>query len=236
LEKLTNNQNLGGTKLIRGYQEVEKETKTKKEAELKAKEKKEEVSDQDDNEPRISLDTGDLSRKIVSPEKKKEMDEIELTKQQAEDYDNEESEEEVRNIDQVIFVIHGIGQVMSERMGQNFVHGKNISIICCHYHIYSHLFILDVNVFRKTMKSTWPIAVSGTGPLVDRSNGIQVLPILWRKNILLGTDEQEEGETEHDMGMPDGDDGCPTIDEITLDGAPNIRTLVSDVFLDSKWY
>lgn len=84
------------------------------------------------------------------------------------------------------------------------------------------------------MKSTWPIAVSGTGPL-DRPNGIQVLPILWRKGILFGTDStDEESRFESDMGLPDGDDGCPTIDEITLDGAPNIRTLVSDVFLDSK--
>lgn len=84
------------------------------------------------------------------------------------------------------------------------------------------------------MKSTWPIAVSGTSPL-DRSNGIQVLPILWRKGILFGSDgTDEESGFESDMGLPDGDDGCPTIDEITLDGAPNIRTLVSDVFLDSK--
>jgi hypothetical protein len=84
------------------------------------------------------------------------------------------------------------------------------------------------------MQSTWPIAVSGTGPL-DCPNGIQVLPILWRKGILFGTDStDEESRFESDMGLPDGDDGCPTIDEITLDGAPNIRTLVSDVFLDSK--
>jgi hypothetical protein len=88
---------------------------------------------------------------------------------------------------------------------------------------------------RKTIKSTWPIAVSGTGPL-DRSNGIQVLPILWRKEILFGTDNtDEEHGLESDMGLPDGDDGCPTLDEITLDGAPNIRTLVADVFLDSKY-
>jgi hypothetical protein len=131
---LTNNQNLGGTKLIRGYQEVEKETKKKREADAnkKQEEKKEEEKSTLDkilpttteDVPRGSLDTGDLSRKKnISPQNKKELDDFEMTKQQAEDYDNEESEEEVRNIDQVIFVIHGIGQQMSERMGQNFVHG-----------------------------------------------------------------------------------------------------------------
>jgi hypothetical protein len=85
------------------------------------------------------------------------------------------------------------------------------------------------------MKSTWPIAVSGAEP-ISRPNGIQALPILWRKSILFGTDHKdEESGFESDLGStPDGDDGCPTIDEITLDGAPNIRTLVADVFLDSK--
>ncbi|CEI93880.1 hypothetical protein RMCBS344292_08106 [Rhizopus microsporus] len=104
---------------------------------------------------------------------------------------------------------------MSERLGQNFVH--------------------DVNLLRKTMKSTWPIALSGAKPL-KRSNGIQVLPILWRNSIRLGAEAELGIERESDMGLStEGfDDGCPTIDEITLDGVPNIRTLISDVFLDSK--
>ena len=237
MTKITNNQNLGGTKLLRGYGEVEKETK-KAEAKQKAEDKKSddtpnetEAKAKTENDPRESMDTGDLSRKI-SPQKKKELDDIEMTKQQAEDYDNEESEEEVRNIDQIIFVIHGIGQQMSERLGQNFVHGKVVRIKKRFYHhAYHHP--IDVNVLRKTMKSTWPIAVSGTGP-IDHPNGIQVLPILWRKGILFGPEGDDES-VESDLGQPNGDDGCPTIDEITLDGAPNIRTLVSDVFLDSMF-
>ncbi|KAL7330958.1 hypothetical protein PS15p_203222 [Mucor circinelloides] len=222
LEKLTNNQNLGGVKLLRGYNEVEKET-AKKEQEVKKDAKApDEVDvnrklhlDLEDDKPRLSTDSGDLSRGI-SPQKKKELEEKEMIQQRAEDYDNEDSEEDVRNIDQIVFVIHGIGQQMSERMGQNFVH--------------------DVNVLRKTMKSTWPIAVSGTQPL-DRPNGIQVLPILWRKGILFGTDDMDEdSKLESDIGISDDDDGCPTLDEITLEGAPNIRTLVSDVFLDIPLY
>lgn len=140
LTKLTNNQNLGGTKLLRGYLEVEREKKKKSEENKKtttesivdSTKKVEERVDcttklapTEEKEARQSLDSGDLSRKTrnISPSKKKELDEIQMVKQQAEDYDNEESEEEVRNIDQVIFVIHGIGQQMSERLGQNFVHG-----------------------------------------------------------------------------------------------------------------
>lgn len=107
---------------------------------------------------------------------------------------------------------------------------------CVWYRAHTEITLfLDVNVLRKTMKSTWPIAVSGTQPL-DRPNGIQVLPILWRKGILFGTDDMDEdSKLESDIGISDDDDGCPTLDEITLEGAPNIRTLVSDVFLDSKY-
>lgn len=114
LEKLTNNQNLGGIKLLRGYNEVEKET-AKKEQEVKkdAKASTDEADgtkkphlDLQDEQPRLSTDSGDLARNI-SPQKKKELEEKEMIQQRAEDYDNEDSEEDVRNIDQIVFVIHG---------------------------------------------------------------------------------------------------------------------------------
>lgn len=54
--------------------------------------------------------------------------------------------------------------------------------------------------------------------------------------MLFGSENDDEEGPESDLGLLDGDDGCPTIDEITLDGAPNIRTLVSDVFLDSTYF
>lgn len=119
LEKLTNNQNLGGIKLLRGYNEVEKETAAKKEQDVKkdAKTTPDEAADankklhldlQDQQQPRLSTDSagGDLSRNM-SPQNKKELEEKEMIQQRAEDYDNEDSEEDVRNIDQIVFVIHG---------------------------------------------------------------------------------------------------------------------------------
>jgi len=48
---------------------------------------------------------------------------------------------------------------------------------------------------------------------------------------MASTDETVEA----DLGMPDADDGPPTLDELTLDGVPNIRMVVSDVLLDSKY-
>lgn len=38
------------------------------------------------------------------------------------------------------------------------------------------------------------------------------------------------------MGTLGVEDGCPTLDELTLDGVPNIRTVVSDVLMDVPLY
>ncbi|KAG1137398.1 hypothetical protein G6F37_011285 [Rhizopus arrhizus] len=212
LEKLTNHQILGGKRLIRGYGEVTKETKKQNEAK---KDKKSEATKEDEEKDKEIEQ--EQYENVKDPKKRKELSDKKMIEQEAEDYENEESEEDVRCVDHLVFVIHGIGQRMSERLGQNFVH--------------------DVNLLRKTMKSTWPIALSGVKSL-DRSNGIQVLPILWRNSIAFGADAEEDNGSESDLGLSSEnlDDGCPTIDEITLDGAPNIRTLVSDVFLDIPLY
>lgn len=116
--------------MLRGYYEVEKETRKKDEAEeakKKASNQQTKVEDDiiekevkvtlnrqiheglEEDKPRLSTDSADLSKKsrAISPQKKKELEEKEMTKHHAEDYENEESEEEVRNIDQIVFVIHG---------------------------------------------------------------------------------------------------------------------------------
>lgn len=92
---------MGGTKLIRGYREVE--AKEKKEAETK--DDKESNKYEDAIKEKSRQMASDTVGKI-SAEKRKEMDDIEMTKRQAEDYENEDSEE-LRDIDQVVFVIHG---------------------------------------------------------------------------------------------------------------------------------
>lgn len=104
---------MGGIKLLRGYNEVENETAQKEQERRKDKTAEKDTnnsphldSKQQDENPRLSADSGDLSRNI-SPQKKKELDEKEMIKQRAEDYDNEDSEEDVRSIDQLVFVIHG---------------------------------------------------------------------------------------------------------------------------------
>lgn len=204
LTKLTNNQNLGGTRLIRGYQQVQQNEKNKATTTTQPPKK----LPPQENE-RASIDSVDLTQTIKEREE-------EITEHQEKDYDNEESEEINRDINQLVFVIHGIGQQMTERLtGQNLVH--------------------DVNLLRKTIKSTWPIVAGGLDNKYKESNGIQVLPILWRKGMLLYQDDKSKEEAlESDIGYMN-DDGSPTLEEITLEGAPNIRNIVADVFLDSEY-
>ncbi|KAF7727293.1 hypothetical protein EC973_007809 [Apophysomyces ossiformis] len=201
ITRLTNKNNLGGTRLIRGYPEVEKQqTKSK---------------------PTASTGSPKMvdSEKRQNMEKESDIDNVEVEETQSEieieDYDDGASEEEVRRIDHLVFVIHGVGQKMTEKTGQTFVH--------------------DVNVLRKTLKSAYPTAISAT-KTPQRSNGIQVLPILWRQDIKFGMASDDEDGAEADLGMLEADDGCPTLDELTLEGVPNIRTVVSDVLMDVPLY
>lgn len=89
-----------------------------------------------------------------------------------------------------------------------------------------------MNDLRKSVKSVYPTACALSG-IVDRPNGIQFLPVPWRQEIRFGISTEEE-EVEADLGMPHGDDGCPTLEELTVDSVPNIRTMVSDVIMDSE--
>ncbi|KAI9271054.1 DDHD domain-containing protein [Helicostylum pulchrum] len=203
ITRLTNKTNLGGTRLVRGYPEVEELTKKSKVAP-----KKVQVEDADGLTSSSSSSSDEET--VLKEEEKQQLETNEI-----EDYDNENSEEEVRKIDHLMFVIHGVGQKMSEKTGQTFVH--------------------DVNMMRKTLKLAYPAAIS-TSTNTMKPNGIQVLPIMWRQDIKFGMAADDEEGIEADLGTVGVEDGCPTLDELTLDGVPNIRTVVSDVLMDIPLY
>lgn len=160
-----------------------------------------------------------------------------------EDYSNEEENEE-RTIDHLVLVIHGVGQKLGDRMEAiNFIH--------------------DVNVMRRTIKETAatfapPNAGNSTPKEVvlaeekkdttskrrgsnasknpytpHTGSGVQVLPVEWRRQIVFGMANDDE-ELQRDLSTPEAEEGCPTMDDIMLDGVPTIRMLVSDVLMDGK--
>ncbi|GBB99560.1 hypothetical protein RclHR1_03560015 [Rhizophagus clarus] len=227
--KLTNGVHLGGTKLIRGYNEVKKLTTSKKssEEEIKYKNEFDNLSSSLKGEPISETNLKD-TREIL----------------ESEDYDDDNEGEE-RVIDHLILVIHGIGQKLSERMEFiNFVH--------------------DVNMLRKTIKNTYSTSLSSEPPSkntksksdssTDRrgsntsdknersvnnsrkfGSGIQVLPIQWRQEIKFGMASEDEN-VQRDLGMPAVEEGQTTLDEITLEGVPTLRMLISDVLMDVLLY
>ncbi|CAG8469696.1 1840_t:CDS:10 [Acaulospora colombiana] len=221
---LTNNVNLGGIRLVRGYNEVKKYT-SQNQKDGGEKKKKEELDIE-------------IRSVAASDDQVKERD-IKQEFIESQDYENEESEEEERAIDHLILVIHGIGQKLSERMDAiNFVH--------------------DVNVLRKTIKTIFKTnpevfphgSHTRTGSNANPSkrnsapsekgahlrNGVQVLPIQWRQEIKFGMASEDEN-IQRDLGMPEvAEEGQTTLDEITLDGVPTLRMLISDVLMDVLLY
>ncbi|RIA99480.1 DDHD domain-containing protein [Glomus cerebriforme] len=198
----TNGENLGGVRLIRGYEEVEKFI-SKKSSTDKSK----------DRHRDASLD------RDQTPEARKRALERKLQLQEIEDYDNEESDE-IREIDHLILVIHGVGQKLSERTGYtNFVH--------------------DVSILRKTLKNVYstnppPECKARLPPKFvipkdsQLGNGVQVLPIHWRQEIKFGMASEDED-------IQDLEGEC-SLDEITLDGVPGLRMMISDVLMDVLLY
>ncbi|CAK1358307.1 putative phospholipase [Cercospora beticola] len=116
----------------------------------------------------------------------------------------------------LVFVIHGIGQKLSQRMESfHFTHAINafrreMQVECGNKEVKTH--------FRKDM------------------GGIMVLPINWRHSLSF-----EEGGYRPEDGSEDTTAKDPSVNEFTLqditpDTLPSVRGIVSDVMLDIPYY
>ncbi|KAL3473388.1 DDHD domain-containing protein [Aspergillus californicus] len=110
----------------------------------------------------------------------------------------------------LIFVIHGIGQKLSERMESfHFTHAINS-------------FRRQVNV-ELNSEEVWPHVRDGHG-------GIMVLPINWRSTLSLDDTDLEAQVTD------DPATNHFTMKDITPETIPAVRSLISDVILDIPYY
>lgn len=119
---MTNSQNLGGTRLLRGYSEVSKQS-TSAFSRVTGSPALGPTKPADESKKSAAAPE-DKDDKEIKEQEDVEMEEAKQSKREAQDYENEDSADEPRKLDHLVFVIHGIGQKMSERLGQNFVHGK----------------------------------------------------------------------------------------------------------------
>ncbi|KAI1271716.1 DDHD domain-containing protein [Xylaria sp. FL0933] len=137
------------------------------------------------------------------------------------DYQGQDGETQGREIEHLVLVTHGIGQLWSLRMESvNFVH--------------------DVNMLRKTLKGVYAHSEDLKALNSDHQDGpgnskIQVLPVCWRHLLDFPKRREKKGET--DLGdVTEEDDEYPSLEDITIEGMALARSLISDLALDVLLY
>ncbi|KAH8902409.1 DDHD-domain-containing protein [Coniochaeta sp. PMI_546] len=189
--------------------------------------RKEKEKEQEVVEPKTNLLTRQLSNLMPGAEARNSEEEEEAIRkrqeeQMEEDYTAQVGETQGREIEHLILITHGIGQLLSLRMESlNFVH--------------------DVNMLRKTLKTTYSSSddlralnseIGESGPGNCR---VQVLPVCWRH--LLEFPKRREKKGEHDLSDTFNDeDEYPSLEDITIEGMAFARSLVSDLALDILLY
>ncbi|KAL1864501.1 hypothetical protein Plec18167_009720 [Paecilomyces lecythidis] len=146
--------------------------------------------------------------------------------QEMEDSRDADDEERDREIDHLVLVTHGIGQRLGLRLESiNFVH--------------------DVNVLRKTLKTVYTASpdlqtLNSSFPDGKRNCRVQVLPVCWRH--LLDFPKRGLRENRKELDLADGDElsaedeQYPSLADITLEGVPAVRNLISDLAMDVLLY
>ena len=222
----------GGTKVVRGWSEWSKAQEAKlTDAKEKRKSKLSEVeaAEEDAEDPNKPPKRNALERQLSSlaglgegkesdADAQKEADEEQ--EREMEEAREKDGDDQSRQIDHLVLVTHGIGQRLGLRLDSiNFVH--------------------DVNTMRKTMK-----AVYDSAPDLQAISGhpkncrVQVLPICWRHLLDFPKQSLKNNRKEFDLGDADSDfdEEYPSLQDITIEGVPAVRNLITDLAMDVLLY
>ncbi len=151
--------------------------------------------------------------------RKRDQDEIQ------EDYREADGDDQAREIEHLILVTHGIGQRLGLRMESvNFIH--------------------DVNVLRKTLKSVYETspdlqALNSEVEKLPKNCRVQVLPVVWRHLLDFPKQSFKQNRKEQDLTDADtfdDEEEYPSLNDITVEGVPAIRNLITDLALDILLY
>lgn len=157
----------------------------------------------------------------VQEEEVRKRDEKEIR----DDYRDTTGDDQGREIEHLILVTHGIGQRLGLRMESvNFVH--------------------DVNVLRKTLKAVYGSsadlqALNSEVARLPKNCRVQVLPICWRHLLDFPKQRLKQNRKEQDLadvGAFEEDEEYPSLDNITVEGVPAVRSLITDLALDILLY
>ncbi|KAI0912269.1 DDHD domain-containing protein [Ustulina deusta] len=172
-------------------------------------------------ENQLKRQFSDYIEGVDDPEKQEEHIRLREEQEIQDDYQGQDGETQGREIEHLVLVTHGIGQLLSLRMESvNFVH--------------------DVNMLRKTLKGVYAHSEDLKALNSDNQDGpgnskIQVLPVCWRHLLDFPKRREKKGET--DLGdVTEEDDEYPSLEDITVEGMAFARSLISDLALDVLLY
>jgi hypothetical protein len=103
-------------------------------------------------------------------------------------------------------------------------------------------FIHDVNVLRQTLKGVYGgsadlQALNSEIDKLPKNCRIQVLPVCWRHLLDFPRKGVRQNRREHDLGDTFGDEeDYPSLEDITIQGVPFVRSLITDLALDILLY
>lgn len=141
------------------------------------------------------------------------------------DYNAQKGETQGREIEHLVLVTHGIGQLLGLRMESlNFIH--------------------DVNMLRKTLKAVYSAspelrAINSELPEGPGNCRIQVLPVCWRHLLDFPRRKSVSRKQGQDLGVINDDEDeelYPALEDITIEGMAFARSLISDLALDILLY
>jgi hypothetical protein len=103
-------------------------------------------------------------------------------------------------------------------------------------------FVHDVNVLRQTLKSVYSNsadlqALNAEIDKLPKNCRIQVLPVCWRHLLDFPRQSLRHSRKEHDIGDTlEDDEEYPSLEDITVEGVPFVRSLITDLALDILLY
>ncbi|KAI5923119.1 DDHD domain-containing protein [Camillea tinctor] len=187
----------------------------------KEREDEEAAAEIERRENRIKRQFSSYIDNVENPDKQEESIRRREEQEIQDDYTGQDGETQGRDIEHLVLVTHGIGQLLGLKMESvNFVH--------------------DVNMLRKTIKGVYAHSADLKALNSDKSSGpgnckIQVLPVCWRHLLDFPKRRDKKGET--DLGdIGSDEDDYPSLEDITIEGVAFARSLISDLALDVLLY
>jgi len=189
MTKITNNENIGGTRLIRGYVEVEK-WKKRNEEELQNKNNKNRNRNRtkrpSDNEKMREVDTNSPEDSPVTKEPQKSGTDYSINKYEVAT-DNNEVDHRYDKIEHLVFVVHGIGEKFCEDTSSTIENSVN-DIRKTAKEVAKLYFAKDKSQHRKNVPlPSFPTTSESAykNIYVPEGTGVQFIPVNWRRQMNL---------------------------------------------------